>query len=55
MGLPHACDSEGVRACAKSSCDGWCTVQMTVRPVLATLRSVRMTTAAARASSPADG
>ena len=35
--------------------DGWCTVQTTVRPVSATLRMTRMTTAAEYASRPVVG
>ena len=39
----------------KSSAEGWCTVTMQVRPVFATARSTRMTTAAARESRPEVG
>ncbi len=37
---------------SKMSMDGWWMVQTTVRPVLTVFRTVRITIAAARASSP---
>ena len=42
----------GARA-SKMSMEGWCTVQVIVRPVSTMLRTTRITIAAARASSPA--
>ena len=43
---------EESRRTSKMSMEGWWMVQTTVRPVLTVLRTVRITIAAARASSP---